>query len=30
MKYYDPDVNADPPSRSEPASAMMRDERCDI
>ena len=27
MNYFDPDVNADPPSRSEPASALMRDDR---
>ena len=30
LKYYDLDTHADPPSRSEPASAMMRDERGEI
>jgi hypothetical protein len=27
IKYYDPIVNADPPSMSEPASAILKDER---
>lgn len=26
IKYYDPDVNADPPSKSEPPSALLNDE----